>query len=192
MPEEEMISLFSLEGIQSKPAVFDVAKLEWMNGQYLSAAPAEELRAPVERQLERLGVATGTRDLIPIIDAVKTRSRTVVQLAEQVAVRLNGPSGELEPKAAAFKQKLGPAFEQNLARAVEVLSPIEEAEWNSEHILDTLKRNAEQHGTKLGDAMQPIRIALTGGTVSEPVNELLAVVGKELALARLRAAGRPS
>ena len=192
MPEDEMISLFSLEGIQSKPAVFDVAKLEWMNGQYLSTTPGEELRAPVERQLARLGVSAGARDLLPIIDAVKTRSRTVVQLAEQVAVRLNGPSGELEPKAAAFKQKLGPAFEQNLARAVEVLSPIEEAEWNSELILDTIKRNAEQHGTKLGDAMQPIRIALTGGTVSEPVNELLAVVGKKPALERLRAAGRPS
>ena len=43
MPEAEMIRLFSLEGIQSKPAVFDVAKLEWMNGQYLSATPAGEL-----------------------------------------------------------------------------------------------------------------------------------------------------
>ncbi|HET8762117.1 MAG TPA: glutamate--tRNA ligase, partial [Gemmatimonadales bacterium] len=186
MPEDEMIALFSLEGIQSKPAVFDVAKLEWMNGQYLSATPAEELRAPVERQLARQGVSAGARDLLPIIDAVKTRSRTVVQLAEQVAVRLNGPSGELEPKAAAFRQKLGPAFEQNLARAVEALSPIGEGEWNSERILEAIKQSAEQHGTKLGDAMQPIRIALTGGTVSEPVNDLLAVIGRDAALERLK------
>jgi glutamyl-tRNA synthetase len=186
MPEDEMIALFSLEGIQSKPAVFDVAKLEWMNGQYLSATPAEALRAPVERQLSRLGVSTGTRDLIPIIDAVKTRSRTVVQLAEQVAVRLNGPSGELEPKAAAFKQKLGPAFGQNLARAVEVLTPLSESEWTADRILEAIKTDAEASGTKLGDAMQPIRIALTGGTVSEPVNELLAVVGRAPALERLR------
>jgi glutamyl-tRNA synthetase len=190
MPEGEMIGLFSLEGIQSKPAVFDVAKLEWMNGQYLSATPAEELRAPVERQLTRLGVATGTRDLLPIIDAVKTRSRTVVQLAEQVAVRLNGPSGELEPKAAAFRQKLGAAFEQNLARAVAALSPLSESEWTADRILEAIQASAETSGTKLGDAMQPIRIALTGGTVSEPVNELLAVVGRDAGLERLkRAAG---
>jgi glutamyl-tRNA synthetase len=190
MPEDEMISLFSLEEIQSKPAVFDVAKLEWMNGQYLSATPAQALHAPVERQLSRLGVSAGARDLLPIIDAVKTRSRTVVQLAEQVAVRLNGPSGELEPKAAAFRQKLGPAFEQNLARAVEALLPLSEAEWTADRILEVIKSSAEARGTKLGDAMQPIRIALTGGTVSEPVNELLAVVGRDAGLERLkRAAG---
>ena len=46
-------------------------------------------------------------------------------------------------------------------------------------MLEVLKRVAETHGLKLGDAMQPIRVALTGSTVSEPVNELLAVVGRE-------------
>src|SRR5678809_1478378 len=121
MPEDEMISLFSLEGIQSKPAVFDVAKLEWMNGQYLSATPAEELRAPVERQLERLGAASVSHDLLPIIDAVKARSRTMVQLAEQVAVRLHGRRGDLDPKAAAVQQKMGPAFAESLMHAVQAL-----------------------------------------------------------------------
>jgi glutamyl-tRNA synthetase len=188
LPEDELIALFSLEAIQSKPAVFDTAKLEWMNGQYLSATPADELRAPVERQLARLGVTTGDRDMLPVIDAVKARSRTVVQLAEQVAVRLQGPSGPPDAKADAFQRKLGPAFNENLARAVEALTPLSDAEWTAEPILEALKTSAEQHGTKLGDAMQPIRIALTGGTVSEPVNELLVVVGRDAALARLKAA----
>jgi glutamyl-tRNA synthetase len=60
-----------------------------------------------------------------------------------------------------------------------------EAEWTAERILEALKAAAEAHGLKLGDAMQPVRVALTGGTVSEPVNELLAVVGRANALARL-------
>jgi len=191
MPEAEMIELFSLEGIQSKPAVFDTGKLEWMNGQYLSATPADALRAPVERQLERLGTPIGDRDLLPFIDAVKARSRTVVQLAEQVAVRLNGPGGALDPKAAAVRQKMGPAFEENLHRAIEVLESLDAAAWTPDRILDVVRANAEARHTKLGDAMQPIRIALTGGTVSEPVNELLAVVGRDASLARLRAAARP-
>src|SRR3954463_15796949 len=67
--EKEMVQLFSLGGIQKKPAVFDTTKLEWMNGQYLSALPAEELEQPVRRQLERMGVAVN-QDLRPIIDAV--------------------------------------------------------------------------------------------------------------------------
>src|SRR5687767_9225250 len=77
MPEGEMIEAFSLEAIQSKAAVFDTAKLEWMNGQYLSATPADELADAVRRQLERLGAEPGPRDLRPLIDAVKARSRTI-------------------------------------------------------------------------------------------------------------------
>ena len=57
LPEAEMIAAFSLEGIQKKPAVFDTAKLEWMNGQYLSQLSADELLAPTERELARMGVA---------------------------------------------------------------------------------------------------------------------------------------
>jgi len=55
-------------------------------------------------------------------------------------------------------------------------------------VCDTLKAVAEHEGKKLGDVMQPVRVALTGGTVSEPVNELLAVVGREESLRRIAAA----
>ena len=186
MPEAEMIELFSLEGIQSKPAVFDTAKLEWMNGQYLSATPASGLRAPVERQLARLGVSAAGRDLDALVDAVKARSRTVVQLAEQVAVRLDGPRGAPDPKAEALRKKMGPAFGESLQRAVSALEPLADGSWAPESILAALKASAESAGIKLGDALQPVRVALTGMTVSEPVNELLAVIGRDAALARLR------
>ncbi len=188
MPEAEMIEAFSLEAIQGKPAVFDTAKLEWMNGQYLSATPAAELLEPVRRQLARLGAASDSRDLLPLIDAVKARSRTVTQLAEQVAVRLEGPRGEPDTKAAALKQKMGGAFQENLRRAAEALGALPAAGWTADAILEALKASAESSGTKLGDAMQPVRVALTGSTVSEPVNELLAVVGRDPALERIRRA----
>ncbi len=64
MPEDEMIELFSLEGIQKKAAVFDTTKLEWMNGQYLSALPADELlRAGSAPSSSRMGVDADGRDL---------------------------------------------------------------------------------------------------------------------------------
>ena len=189
MPEDEMVSAFSLEGIQSKPAVFDTAKLEWMNGQYLSATPAAALMEPVRRQLERLGVSPDGRDLTPLIDAVKTRSRTITQLAEQIIVRLNGPRGGPDPKADALIRKMGDAYRDNLRRAVRALEPLGAPEWKPERLLEALKSSAEADGVKLGDAMQPVRVALTGSTVSEPVNELLAIVGRDAALERLRSAG---
>jgi len=188
MPEAEMIAAFSLEGIQSKPAVFDTVKLEWMNGQYLSATSAEDLLAPVERQLAVLGIDGGGRDLRPLIDAVKARSRTILQLAEQVAVRLTGPRGAPDERATALIRKMGPAFQQNLTLVGNALDAVPHDQWTPEMLLDRVRSTAETAGLKLGDAMQPIRVALTGSTVSEPVNELLATVGPEASLARIRAA----
>ncbi|HJS48348.1 MAG TPA: glutamate--tRNA ligase [Gemmatimonadales bacterium] len=190
LAEAEMIELFSLEGIQRKPAVFDTAKLEWMNGQYLSALPAEALLAPVGRELGRLGVVIDGRDLRPLVEATKARARTVTQIAEQVAVRLDGGRVVRDEKGEALVRKLGPAYGANLAAAVRELGQVAPAEWTAERLIDVLKAAAERDGLKLGDLLQPVRVALTGGTVSEPVNELLHVVGRDASLARLEAAAR--
>src|SRR6188472_3325898 len=110
---EQMVELFSLQGIQKKPAVFDTTKLEWMNGQYLSALPVDELEPPVRRQLEQMGIKVD-RDLRPLIDSVKARSRTILHVAQQVAVRLDPSRANLDAKGEALIKKMGPAFGRNL------------------------------------------------------------------------------
>jgi glutamyl-tRNA synthetase len=185
MEGDEMVRLFTLEGIQKKPAVFDTTKLEWMNGQYLSALPAEELVEPVRRQLTRMGIDS-SRELAPLIDSVKARSRTLLHVAEQVAVRLDPTRSSLDSKAEAFIQKTGASFAHHLTLASGALDKLGSGEWRPDSLLAALREVAASNGLKLGDVMQPIRIALTGSTVSEPVNELLAVVGREVSLRRLR------
>lgn len=195
LPEEEMIRRFSLEAIQKKPAVFDTTKLEWMNGQYLSARPAADLVEPVRAQLQAitagqpatLELTADPARLETLIDAVKERSRTMTQIAEQVAIRLDPTRAVEDDKAAALRRKLGDRFEANLRTAVDALAPLEAADWHADRLLEVLKSRGEADGLKLGDLLQPIRVALTGSTVSEPVNVLLAVVGREAALTRLRA-----
>lgn len=187
LSETDLIAAFSLEAIQKKPAVFDLTKLEWMNGQYLSALDPASLVDDVRRRLEALGVDPAGRDLVPVIAAVQSRARTLVQLAERVAVRLDGTRVVPDAKAGALARKMGPAFEASLRRAVEALEPLTATDWSADRILQAITARAETDGVKLGDAMQPIRVALTGTTVSEPVNELLAVVGREESLRRLRA-----
>jgi glutamyl-tRNA synthetase len=184
LAEDEMIRLFTLEGIQKKPAVFDTTKLEWMNGQYLSALPVDELLEPVRRQLDRMGVQAAS-DLRPLIDSVKARSRTILHVAEQVAVRLDPGRSRLDSKGEALIRKMGAAFAGNLGLAASALAALESSEWEADRLVATLKAVAETHGLKLGDVMQPVRVALTGSTVSEPVNELLAVVGRDRSLRRL-------
>ena len=186
MPEDEMISLFGLDGIQKKPAVFDTAKLEWMNGQYLSALPASELMEPVRRELHRAGVPLNGRPLEPLIDTVKARSRTILDIASQVAVRLDASRVTLDDKAQQFRKKAGEAFRRNLELVVNALEAVSAENWTADGVLAALKASAEQHQVKLGDALQPIRIALTGSTVSEPVNELLVVVGRDASIQRLK------
>ena len=189
MSEAEMIELFSLEGIQKKPAVFDTTKLEWMNGQYLSALPATELVEPVARELAHLDVGYGSREvLLPYIEAVKARSRTLLDVARQVAVRLDSHQVRIDDKGRALIQKMGETYPRSLASAHRTLGALSENEWRRETILAALKDTVEHEGLKLGDLLQPIRVALTGSTVSEPVNELLEVVGRSSALARLHAA----
>jgi glutamyl-tRNA synthetase len=78
-------------------------------------------------------------------------------------------------------------FRQNLYRAREALALIPQSEWSSASTLGKLQEVAAQHQAKLGDVMQPVRIALTGSTVSEPVNELLSVVPRETALKKIDA-----
>jgi glutamyl-tRNA synthetase len=191
MAEAEMIGLFSLEGIQKKPAVFDTTKLEWMNGQYLSLLPTEELLEPVARELDRLDINYGSREvLVPYINAVKARSRTLLDVARQVAVRLDSRQVELDEKGRALIKKMGDGYPRSLALAHETLSALGEGDWQHEKILTALKATVEKEGLKLGDLLQPIRVALTGSTVSEPVNELLEVVGRSSALTRLKSAER--
>jgi len=189
MAEAEMIALFSLEGIQKKPAVFDTTKLLWMNGQYLSLIRPEELLAPLVRELGKRDIAIGSRDsLLPYVETVKARSRTLIDLADQVAIRLAEQAPPLDEKGEQFVRKLGTEYVQGVARAHATLSAIPATEWNRERILETLKTAVADTGMKLGDLLQPIRVAVTGSVVSEPVNELLEVVGREKSLTRLKAA----
>jgi glutamyl-tRNA synthetase len=102
-------------------------------------------------------------------------------------VRLDANHVEFDDKAKKEISKDPAAYKESLEASLAVLKA---ADWRPEALERTLRALAEQQGVAAGKIFQPIRIALTGGTVSEPVNELLYVVGKEAALERLGAAIR--
>jgi glutamyl-tRNA synthetase len=118
---------------------------------------------------------------------VKTRSRTTLDIARQVAVRLDAKFVELDEKAKKEIAKDAAGYRASLATSLAVLQT---ADWTPAALEHALRALAERQGVAAGKVFQPIRIALTGGTVSEPVNELLAVVGKDAAIKRLEVAAR--
>ena len=124
-------------------------------------------------------------DVLRAITAVKTRSRTTLDVARQVAVRLDGKFVTLDEKAQKEIAKDPTGYHAALAASVVALK---NAEWTPAGLERVLRSLAEERNVAAGKIFQPIRIALTGGTVSEPVNELLSVVGKEAAVRRLEAA----
>src|SRR3989441_65225 len=166
MTLEEMIQLFTLEGILKKPAVFDATKLEWMNGQYLSMLGAEELYDLVTPHLEKLGV-NGKKDaILRTITAVKTRSRTTIDIARQVAVRLDPKFVELDEKAKKEIAKDPAGYRTSLQTSRDVLRT---AEWTPETLEKVLRSLADERGVAAGEIFQPIPIAPPGGAGSEAV-----------------------
>src|SRR2546422_8565424 len=184
MTLDEMVHLFSFEGIQKKSAIFDMTKLEWMNGQYLSASSADELYPLIAPELEKLGV-NGKRDaVLKAIAAVKTRSRTTLDVARQVAARLDPRHVALDEKAQREIAQDPAGYKASLEASVAALRG---AEWTPAALERQLRELAERRGLAAGKGFQPIRIPPTGRPVPRPANEPLDVRGKETALQPLEA-----
>ncbi len=191
---DELIEAFSLENVQKKSAVFDMTKLEWMNGQYLSRTAPEMLLPLIEPELSRLGLDVDAfpRDRLErTVEVVRERARTTLDAAWRVAVRLDRRFIERDDEKANTVIAKDPAgFRSALGAACELLSGLDDSAWEPEQLDTELRGLAEHLGVRAGNVFQPIRIALTGTAVSEPVNVLLALVGREESLTRMQEAVR--
>jgi len=114
---------------------------------------------------------------------VLPRGRTTLDVAHRARLRAGLDPVEFDEKAAAYVAKDPAGYRAALEVARTSLAGV--AEWTAPALDLHLRQLAEAKGMKLGALMQPVRIALTGATVSEPVNELIATVGKDLTLQRV-------
>ena len=188
MTLDEMIALFSTEGLQKKAAVFDTKKLEWMNGQHLSLTPSPELEPRVTPDLVSAGLATA-EDLaakhvwyLSLIDLLKVRARTVHDIVRQAAPYFPGPLTYDEDAVA--KQWKDRASARDVLTAVrKCLSEL--ASWQPTSMEEALRKLAETRGVAAGKIFQPLRLALTGMTVSPGIFDVLVTMGHELSLQRI-------
>jgi len=190
---EDLVGAFSIERVQKTSAVFDMTKLEWMNGQYLSQMALPDLASLLAPRLRAIGVTpedVPDDRLINSIDAIRGRCRTTIELAQRVAVRVDRahvPTDDDKALAAIAKDPDG--YREALAAARARLDAVPASAWEPERLEAELRELATTLGVGAGKVMQPVRIALTGQTVSEPVNVLLWAVGREESLKRM-AVGR--
>ena len=177
----EMIEAFSLEGLQSKAGVFDAKKLEWMNAEHLKHMGAAKV-------LARLGdpAVAALPNAEPIVAAVLPRSKTIADVRAQARVRAGLDPVTQDEKAQQYVAKDPEGYRKGLQ--LSAISLRQAGDWSAAALESLLRGTAESNGLKAGAVMQPVRIALTGSTVSEPVNELLAAIGREESLKRLELA----
>ena len=188
MTVPEMIELFSVDGLQKKAAIFDPKKLEWMNGQHLSMIPLEELEPRVTPAIITARLATEEelverRDwYLRLLDLLRVRSRTIDDIVRQA-----GPyfleDIEYDPTAVAKNWKDPIESSTLLGAAREALAAV--SEWKAEPLEASLRSLAEARGITAGKIFQPLRVALTGLTVSPGIFEMLVQMGRDLSLKRI-------
>jgi glutamyl-tRNA synthetase len=177
LPREELVGRFELGAVQHHPAAFDPQKLEWMNGHYIRMRSDEQLG---EELAGRLGVSGEMRaQVIRAASLVKERMKTLAE-AEDLLRFLDE---DVEPNEKARKEieKAGP---EHLEEAASRLEAVEE--WTTPELTKALEQFAADRGQSKSKAWQPIRAAVTGSTVSPPLPESLALLGRDRTLERLR------
>jgi len=193
MTMREMVELFSPSGLQRKAAIFDPNKLEWMNGQHLSLIPLSELLPPVTTALVDSGLTTAeTLAQRPewyasLIDLLRVRARTINDIVRQAEPYLRDTI-TYDPEAVAKQWKDRPASVALLQATRDAL--VDVTAWSTETLEPTLRTLAESRSISAGKIFQPLRVALTGLTVSPGIFEVLVLLGRDTSLSRIDAAIR--
>jgi glutamyl-tRNA synthetase len=177
---DQLIELFDLAQVGKAAARFDQQKLDWLNGYYLREAKAADLVDEVSRLLA-VDMSAGP-DLEPVITSLQERSKNLVDLAEGARFFYIAPT-EYQEKAVKknFKDMTWPLLELFVTQ-VEALP-----EWSGEVAHDLIKSICESEGVNMGKLAQPIRILISGGPVSPPIDLTLGLLGKEEMLTRIKA-----
>ncbi len=176
---QQLIDLFELSQVGKTAARFDQAKLDWLNGHYLRESPPEELVEPVAALLD-VDLASGP-DLVPVIASLQERSKNLVDLADGARFFYHAPTEYVEKAVKKnFKDATWPLLDAFVAKA-EALP-----DWSGESVHAVISEVCEAAGVNMGKLAQPIRILVSGGPVSPPIDLTLELLGREASLRRIR------
>ena len=186
MTLDQMIEWFDLDGVGRSAARFDFAKLEDLNGHYIRQTPDDELLDRIQQALPEMEggadlasrfAAVGWDKLAAALPGLKPRAKTLKDLVEGASYLIIQRPLDCDEKAS----KLLTADAR--AMLTTLLPRLEAVAWTASEIEAEVRRFAEETGAKLGGVAQPLRAALTGRAVSPPVFDVMAILGRDEALA---------
>jgi glutamyl-tRNA synthetase len=168
---EELIERFTLDRVSRNPARFDEVKLRWLNGVYIRSLPVEELTRRLEAFTGREGLAEAAR-------ISQEKIHTLADFWPLAGALFDGPADD--PKAR--ERWLGEEGRETLLAARDALA---RASFDEEGVGEALGAVIAQRELKPREVYQPLRVAITGGTISPGIFESLALLGREETLARI-------
>jgi glutamyl-tRNA synthetase len=181
---EEMIASFDIRDVNKAAAAFNAEKLLWLNQQHMMRAPLAVLAAGLREQLARSGIHCDDTALLEgVANAQRERSRTLKEMADHSHYFFRDVDA-YDEKAASKHLTADTAVVLQQLRA----GLAELGDWNAAAVHAVIAAVAERAGSGLGKVAQPLRVAMSGGGVSPPIDLTVALVGRERALARLERA----
>lgn len=180
---DELIGVFSVDGISKSPAIFDYDKLEWMNGEYIKNMTLDEFAAVAEPYLKQ-GIKNESIDLKKVAAILQQRVTRLTQIPDMISFFDVQPEYEKE----LFVNKKSKTNLENspvvLQMVIDKLKTLES--WDHDSIHDCLINLAQEQGLKNGTVMWPARIAVSGKTVTPGgAIEILDILGREEAIGRM-------
>lgn len=184
---QQMVEWFSLEALNKGAARFDFVKLENINGHYIRESEPHylykvmvETAEEVGRADDAAGLKANSDTILAALPELQPRAKTVLELID--LAQFIYAERPIKPDAAA-SALLTEESRQTLASIAEKLGGL--ADWSVPQIDDAMRKLAEAKGLKLGKLAQPLRVALTGRTVSPGIFEVMVLIGREETMARL-------
>jgi glutamyl-tRNA synthetase len=184
---QQLVDWFSLDGLNKGAARFDFVKLENINGHYIRGAEPAALydimlstALELDRTADHAGLAANRDTVLAALPELQPRAKTVLELIDLAQFIYAVRPIAIDPGAADHVNGDGKSI---LAGALEVLSALDD--WSVPAIDAAIRAFAETRGLKLGKVAQPLRVALTGRTVSPGVFEVMVLIGKAESLARI-------
>jgi glutamyl-tRNA synthetase len=186
LPLDVMVERFELGAISRNPAVFDTTKLEWMNGVYVRALDpgdfVEQVAPLVAADLGRPLDAAERSVLAEVAPLVQERTKLLSEVPGQVRFLF----AEVAFDEASWDKVMGEEAAGIVAAAGSVLGHVEP--WEAGAIEAALRALLDEHGLSPRKGLQPLRVAITGSSVSPPLFESMAALGRVRVLERLEAA----
>ena len=186
---QELIQEFSLERVQKAGAVFDLEKLDWLQGQWMRLLTAEEFAKRIRMQVEKEFPEAATDEAFAKKAAlIQERITFFHEAPGMLGYFYKDPTVTME-LVASKKQKIAEADVPRYVNIlIDTLAAIDQKKWNAETLEAAIRAAVEKEGVTLGQLLWPLRAMLTGREYSPGAFEVAAELGKETVMRRLEAA----